>query len=201
MAANGAASAAASKLDGRLLGVSFVPRKETSMRIRFSLLALITFVVGVTVGYAARTSPSTYRSRSKKDAGKALLQEARRQAGRGSWERIAVGRVYYLAGMKSEGQAIFDEVLSKKAESSDYFRVARVYREAGEWPRAKELFDKYLALNPKDDKGLAEVGAYYLLNGEREHAEELFDRSFKLESEMWATVSAAAGYLGVEPQE
>jgi tetratricopeptide (TPR) repeat protein len=171
------------------------------MKLRLTLVALCVFVFGVAIGYAARTNPSIYRSKSKEEAGKALLQEARRQAGKGSWERIAVGRVYYLAGMKSEGQAIFDEVLSRKPESSDYFRVARVYREAGEWPKAKELFDKYLKLNPKDDKGLAEVGAYYLLNGDRAAAEDLFDRSFKLESEMWATVSAAAGYLGVEPQE
>ena len=170
------------------------------MRFR-SMMAAVLFVVGVAVGYAARTSPSLYRSKTKEEAGKALLAEARRQAGKGSWERIAVGRVYYLAGMKAEGEAIFNEVLSKKPESSDYFRVARVYREAGEWPRAKELFDKYVRANPKDDKGLAEVGAYYLLNGDRTTAEELFDRSFKLESEMWATVSAAGGYLGVEPQE
>lgn len=171
------------------------------MKLRRTLVAVVVFILGIAVGYAARTNPSVYRGKSKDEAGKALLQEARRQAGKGSWERIAVGRVYYLAGMKPEGQAIFDEVLSKKPESSDYFRVARVYREAGEWTKAKELFDKYVKLNPKDDKGLAEVGAYYLLNGDREAAEELFDRSFKLESEMWATVSAAAAYLGVEPQE
>lgn len=171
------------------------------MRLRLTVIASLLFVLGVVVGYAARTSPSLYRSKTREEAGKALLLEARRQAGKGSWERIAVGRVYYLAGMKDEAEAIFDEVLSKNAESSDYFRVARIYREAGEWPKAKELFDRYLKQNPKDDKGLAEVGAYYLLHGDREAAEDLFDRSFKLESEMWATVSAAAGYLGVEPQE
>ena len=172
------------------------------MKLRLVGLAVAVFLCGVAIGYAAkRVEPSVYRGKSKEDAGKALLKEARSQAGRGSWERIAVGRVYYLAGMKAEGQAIFDEVLGKKAESSDFFRVARVYREAGEWPKAKELFDKYLKQNPGDDKGLAEVGAYYLLSGDRETAEQLFERSFKLESEMWSTVSAAAGYLGVEPQE
>ncbi len=173
------------------------------MKTRLPILAVVLFVFGVAVGYAGarRVDPSTYHAKSKQDAGKALLEQARVQAGGGSWERIAVGRVYYLGGMKAEGQAIFDKVLAKGAESSDYFRVARVYREAGEWPKAKELFDKYVKQNPKDDKGLAEVGAYYLLNGDREGAEQLFDRSFKLESELWSTVSAAAGYLGVEPQE
>jgi tetratricopeptide (TPR) repeat protein len=172
------------------------------MKVRIALISLIVFAAGAGVGYAARNVPtSAYRGLSKKEAGKALLVEARAQAGKGSWERIAVGRVYYLAGMKAEGQAIFDEVLAKKPESSDYFRIARVYREAGEWPKAKEYFDRYIQQNPKDDKGLAEVGAYYVMNGDRETAEQLFESSFKLESEMWSTVSAAAGYLGVDPQE
>jgi tetratricopeptide (TPR) repeat protein len=173
------------------------------MKVRLSILAAVLFVLGVAVGYAGarRVEPSVYRSKSKEDAAKALLEEARTQAGGGSWERIAVGRVYYLGGMKPEGQAIFDQVLSKGAESSDYFRVARVYCEAHEWPKAKEMFDKYVKQNPKDDKGLAEVGAYYLLNGDRDTAEQLFERSFKLESELWSTVNAAAAYLGVEPQQ
>jgi tetratricopeptide (TPR) repeat protein len=137
---------------------------------------------------------------SKPEAGKALLQHALVQAGKGSWERIAVGRVYYLGGMKSEGQAIFDQVLAKP-DPSDLFRIARVYREAGEWSKAKPLFDKALQENPEDEKGLAEVGAYYLASGDRATAEALFDRSFKVGAELWATVSAAAAYMGVAPQE
>lgn len=172
------------------------------MKSRIAWIGIVVFVAGVAVGFAARNvAPTVYKGLSKKEAGKALLVEARVQAGKGSWERIAVGRVYYLAGMKAEGQAIFDEVLAKKPESSDYFRIARVYREAGEWPKAKEYFDRYVKQNPKDDKGLAEVGAYYLMNGDRETAEKLFEQSFKLESELWSTVAAAAGYLDVEPQE
>ncbi|MEA2570300.1 MAG: hypothetical protein QOI24_2301 [Acidobacteriota bacterium] len=173
------------------------------MKVRHVVIATLLFVLGVAIGYAGsrKVDASSYRSKSKQEAARALLEQARQQAGKGSWERIAVGRVYYLGGMKSEGQAIFDEVLSRKPESSDIFRVARVYREAGEWPKAKALFDQYVKDNPKDDKGLAEVGSYYMLNGDRAGAEELFDRSFKLEAEMWATVSAAGSYLGVAPQE
>lgn len=173
------------------------------MKARHIIIATLLFVLGVTAGYAGarKVDASSYHSKSKQEAAKALLEQARQQAGKGSWERIAVGRVYYLGGMKSEGQAIFDEVLGRKPESSDVFRVARVYREAGEWPKAKALFDQYIKDNPKDDKGLAEVGAYYMMNGDRAAAEELFDRSFKLEAEMWATVSAAGSYLGVAPQE
>ena len=172
------------------------------MRVRSTLIIMSLFVSGVGVGYAAqRADLPSYRTQTKEDAAKTLLQQALTQAGNGSWEQIAVGRVYYLGGMKNEGQAIFDEVLSKKPDPSDYFRVARVYREAGDWPRAKGLFDKAIQLEPKDENWLAELGAYYLLNGDRATAETFFDRSFKLKAEMWATVAVAGGYLGVEPQE
>ena len=172
------------------------------MKIRSTLITLSLLALAAGTGHAAkRVDAPAYRTMAQPEAGKALLQKALAEAGKGSWERIAVGRVYYLGGMKAEGQAIFDEVLSKGSESSDLFRVARVYREAGEWPRAKPLFDQALLLNPKDEKGLAEVGAYYLANGDRETAEALFDRSFKIASEIWASVSAAGAYLGVAPQE
>lgn len=148
-----------------------------------------------------RVQPTVYHNKDSQQAAQALLQEALAQAGKGSWERIAVGRAYYLGGMQAQGQAIFDQVLSDDPEPSDLFRVARVYREAGEWPRAKALFDQALAEEPKNEKWLAEVGAYYLLNGDRAGAEALFDRSFKQKDEIWATVAAADAYLGVVPQE
>ena len=172
------------------------------MKIRSTAITLflLAFAAG-TVHAAKRVDAPAYRTMTQPEAAKALLQKALTEAGKGSWERIAVGRVYYLGGMKGEGQTIFDAVLANDPDPSDLFRVARVYREAGEWPRAKDLFDKSIQQNPKDEKGMAEVGAYYLANGDRATAEALFDRSFKLQSEIWATVSAAGGYLGVTPQE
>lgn len=171
------------------------------MKVRLLPVAAVLLIVGFAGGLAAKNvQPSVFRGKSKQEAGKALLQEARVQAGKGSWERIAVGRVYYLAGMKSEGQAIFDEVLAKKPEWSDKYRIARVYWEAGEWKRAQPIFDEYVSKNPKDDKGIAEVGSFYLLKGDRERAEALFEQSFKRESELWSTVNAAGAYLGVPPQ-
>ncbi len=123
-----------------------------------SLLATAFLILfGIGAAHAAKRVESTaYRAQDKEVAGKALLQQSLIQAGDGSWERIAVGRVYYLAGMKSEAQAIFDAVLASD-DNGDLFRVARVYREAGEWPRAKALFDKALQLEPNDERGLAEV--------------------------------------------
>lgn len=162
--------------------------------------SLCLFAAG-TAGAADRLDPSAYHAKSKEEAAKALLQAALTQAGKGSWERIGVGRVYYLGGMKTEGQKIFDDVLAKKPEASDFYRVARVYREAGEWDKAKALFDKAIQQEPDAEKWLAEVGAYYLLNGDRARAEVMFEKSFKIESEVWATVAAAGAYLGVAPQE
>ena len=171
--------------------------------IASTVIALGLFATGIGIGIAApELAPSLYRDKPAAEAAKGLLDVALRQAGKGSWERIAVGRIHYLGGQKAQGQAIFDAVLAGKHADSDEYRIARVYREAGEWNKAKPLFDRFLAANPEDEKGLAEVGAFYLLSGDRETAERLFDRSFKIsDEEVWSSISAAGAYLGVAPQE
>lgn len=175
------------------------------MKIKSATALLVVFTLGLALGaFAAKkgVDASLYEGKSKKEAAAALLELARKQAGKGSWERIGVGRVYYLGGMKAEGQAIFDEVTAKDPETTDWWRIGRVYWEAGEWDKAREAFEKSLAKNPKDDKGLAELGAYYLIKGDRAKAEELFGKSFAIESgEVWNTAMMAGGYLGVRPQE
>ena len=131
-----------------------------------------------------------------------LLEGARQLAGTGSWERIAVGRAWYLGGDKAKGQQMFDEVTSsKKVETSDWFRVGRVYAEAGEWDKAKKAFDQALAMKPDDDSGMVEYGALANLNGDRAKAEALFDAAMKRNPrEFWHWVTAGASYLGVRPQ-
>ena len=163
----------------------------------------ILFVSSITACYAAqKIKPTQYHDRDKQEAARALLETAKRQADGGSWERIAIGRIYYLGGFKPEGQAIFDDVLAHKPEAGDLFRIARIYSEAGEWDQAKVLFERALREEPDDSKGMVEVGAYYLMRGDRAAAEVLFDRSFKLESDdVWSAVAAAGSYLGVAPQE
>ena len=167
-----------------------------------AIAATALFCAGIGAGYAAgRTAPTLYRGKSNEAAALALIELAKTQTDGGSWERIAVGRVLYLGGHKTEGEAIFDAILADKPEDSDEFRIARVYREAGEWAKAKPLFDRFAANNPDDEKGLAEIGAFYLLNGDRATAEKLFARSFDVAAEFWATVGAAGAYLGVVPEE
>ena len=176
------------------------------MKVRITAaLAVILFVAGVGVGYGAklRPTPATYQDKAPQEAGKALLELALAQAGKnGSWERIGAGRVYYLGGFKAEGQAVFDAVLAGKHEDSDVYRIARVYTEAGEWAKAKPLFDRFLDANPDDAKGFAEVGAHYLLHGDRATAERMFGRALEIEDgDPWMTEHMAAAYLGVKPQE
>lgn len=172
------------------------------MRSKSTLIMLIIFITGVAVGALARghkLDSSIFSGKSKADAGRALLDEAKSEAGKGSWENIAVGRVYYLGGKKPEGQAIFDGVANKKA--SDWMRIGRIYMEAHEWPKAKETFDKALTLEPKDAAWLAEIGGYYNVQGDRAKAEELFTRSLAAESgELWYTINMAGSYMGVEPR-
>ena len=163
------------------------------------------FAAGIGVGYAASvkmpSTPALFQGKAKADAANALLETALVQAGKGSWEKIAVGRAYYLGGNKARGQQIFDALLNGEHEDSDTFRIARVYEEAGEWNKARPMFDAYLASNPNEAKDLAEVGAYYFLHGDKATGEQLFARSFAADSnEVWATIHAGGAYLGLKPQ-
>jgi Flp pilus assembly protein TadD len=162
---------------------------------------VVVFAVGVAVGALARNNVAAvamFQGKTKDEAARALLEVSREQAGKGNWERIAIGRAYYLGGMKKEGQEIFDSI--RKPEDSDLLRIGRVYYEAGEWDKAKETLERVVAMAPKDAQWLAEIGAYYNIKGDRAHAEELFAKSFELESgEVWNTTNIAGSYLGVEP--
>jgi tetratricopeptide (TPR) repeat protein len=175
------------------------------MRQRTTVSLLAVFAIGVVAGVAAssagKVTSEMYTGKSPKDAAQALLPVAVSQAGGGSWENIAVGRAYYLMGDRSEGQAIFDKVIAKKMKKDDWMRLGRVYLEAKEWDKAKDCFDKALALDPKDEGNLVEVGAWYNLHGDRTTAEELFAKAFTRKSdEVWLTVNAAGSYVGVKPQ-
>ncbi len=173
------------------------------MRTKSIVATALVFALGIAAGVFARgkgIDPSTYRGKSKQEAAKALLALARAQAGKGSWENIAVGRVLYAGGMKDEGRAVFDSVTSKKPEPSDWMRIGRAYYDAGEWDAAKAAFEKAVPMKSKDAAWLAEVGAYYNLKGDREKAEQLFERSLAIESgEVWHTTNIAGSYVGVEP--
>lgn len=148
--------------------------------------------------------PTLYQGQTPAQATAALLDFARDQVAKeGTWERIAVGRVFYLTGKKAEGQELFDGVLNgKKVESSDRVRIARVYAEANEWDKAKPLFDRVIADSPKDEDWHAEIGAFYLLNGDRATAEKLFARSFELDPASFRNALRVAGaYAGLAPKE
>lgn len=159
---------------------------------------------GIVIGFAASAARSTlalYTGRAPRDAALALLDTAKWQAGNGSWENIAVARVYYLVGEKQKGTEILDHVMSGKLKGNDWIRIGRLYADAGEWPKDCDAFDKAIAMEPKDAEFAAEAGAYYTLNVDRVRAEALLAKSFaRKDDEVWNTLDVAGSYVGVRPQ-
>jgi tetratricopeptide (TPR) repeat protein len=178
-------------------------------RMRIIAFALSCFALGALSHAAlAQTRAPVYNAAAIKDqplseAADKLLAGALGLAGNGSWERIAVGRAWYLGGQKAKGQEIFDSVTgSRKVEDSDWFRLGRVYAEAGEWDKAKSAFDKAMAMNPRDDSGMVEYGALANVYKDRVTAETLFEKAFKKKpTHFWHWVSAGGSYLGVRPPQ
>jgi tetratricopeptide (TPR) repeat protein len=162
---------------------------------------VVCLLLGVSLGLWAKDNPggvNLFRGKAPKEAGQAALAQAEKMAGKGSWERIAVGRVYYLSGDKAKGQAMFDQITNAKPQGSDWQRIGDVYTEAGEKDKAEPCYQKALAADPKDDTGQSEVGAWYIRNGQRDKGEELFAKALSRNpDEMWHYVRAAEAYLGV----
>ena len=173
-------------------------------RINVALLGAV-YVLGVVVGATAaggkNSEPSLYLGKKAKDAARALLEVAKVQAGAGSWQNIAIARVYTKLGDEAQAKAILDAVQGGKMKKHDWLRIGRLYSEAGEWQSAKEAFEKALLMDVKDADLHAEIGAHFNLHGDRTRAEELFTRSFELDpSEFWNTVNAAGSYVDLAPQ-
>ncbi len=181
-------------------------RRHRPHRRNYRVVFAVVFAAGLATGvFAAKkvlVSPAAFEGREPTAAAEELLAAARSLAEAGSYENIAIGRVYYLAGRKDEGQAIFDRVLAGKVKAGDIIRVARVYEEAGEWAKAKPLFDRVIDMAPEDEDWLAEIGGYYLLAGDRARAEQLFTNSLAHDaSNLYNTLHMAGAYLGVPPRE
>jgi tetratricopeptide (TPR) repeat protein len=166
------------------------------------------FLIGVVVqsGEAQNKRPvynaEMLKGKNAKESATVLLDGAMYFAENGSWERIAVGRAWYLGGDKAKGQGIFDAVTNnKKVEASDWFRIGRVYAEAQEWEKAVTAFDRALSADQGDDSGMIEYGSLANIQGDRVKAEALFERAMKKNSnEFWHWVNAGGSYLGVKPQ-
>ena len=174
------------------------------MSRRFLPVATLLFGFGlggatVLLAGKAPAAPADFGG-DKKAVAERLLVRAQQLAGNGSWERIAVGRVRYLAGDKQAGEALFDSVRTAKPEASDFVRIAQVYAIAGEWDKAKGMLEKAVALKPRHEGFLTEAGAWHMLNGDREGAEKLFQQAWGVDpNDFWDHVVAAAAYHGQQP--
>jgi tetratricopeptide (TPR) repeat protein len=168
-------------------------------------LAAGCLALGIGLGSAGREKPpgmDIMRGKPPKEAGLAALQEAQKLAGSGSWELLAVARVYYLSGDKEKGEALIEQVASAKPQGSDWQRIGEIYADAAEVPKAEAAYEKMLATDPKhkDDTGRAEIGAWYIRIGQRDKGEELLTEALaKNPDELWHYVRAAEAYLGVPP--
>ncbi len=167
---------------------------------RWAAVFLAGMVAGLVLAKGLPVERAIYEGKAPREAAKALLGLAESQAGKGTWELIGVGRVYYLSGDKTQGQAFFDRVLQNKPGKDDLDRIARVYAEAGDWDKAVPLFQSVLAKDPEDDSEQVFVGALYNLKGDRVKAEELFRAGFSRKADnVWKTLDAAGSYVGVHP--
>jgi tetratricopeptide (TPR) repeat protein len=177
---------------------------------RLFVLGVACFVLGAVVqsGFAQKKDsrkpafgPDLLKGDAKTVAA-AMLDGALQLAEEGSWERIAVGRAWYLGGDKARGQQIFDSVTgAKKVAASDWTRLARVYAEAGEWDKAQAAFDRAIPSDSTDDTGQIEYGALANLNKDRAKAEALFNKALKKNpGDFWHWVNVGGSYLGVRPQ-
>ena len=175
------------------------------MRRTMIVAAVVTtFGLGVALGTAWAkkvVDPSLYVGADPEIAAARLLELAEEQAGRGSWERIDVARVWFLSGDRERGQAIFDAIIERKVEASDWIRMGRIYHEAGDWESARAAFERVIELEPGDEDWMAEIGAYFNLHGDRARAEELFRRSFEDDANNnYNTATVAGSYVGVVPR-
>lgn len=178
------------------------------MRKAISVMVIaLTFVFGVSVGtLAAKKKPKVtadaWQGATPDEAASRLLELAKELAGKGSWENIYLGRAHYLAGRKEQAETIFARYSQGKAKPGDLIRIGRVYAHAGDWAKAKPVLDQVVERASEDGDWLVEVGAFYNLNGDRAHAEELFARGFKLEpGSLNNTLNAAGSYLGIAPRK
>jgi tetratricopeptide (TPR) repeat protein len=169
--------------------------------VRVTALVAVSLLVGIGIGIAKDKGGlgiDAIRGKPPKEAAMSSLAEAERLAGKGTWELIAIGRVYYLSGDKPRGQALFDRVTSGKPGGSDWERIGQVYAEAGENDRAADCFQKMLAMDSKDDTGQALVGAWYIRQGQRDKGEALLAQAFQRNpEEVWHYIAAAEAFLGV----
>lgn len=123
-----------------------------------------------------RTASTMYAAQAPQQAAGALLHAARTQTEGGSWETIGIGRVLYLGGRRAEGEALFNELLARTDKTSDVYRIAQVYMEAKEWPKARPLLERMLAMKEHDAGDVMRVAREYVEHREFARARPLFER-------------------------
>lgn len=179
-----------------------MPRIVRSVAIVVAALALAAPLAQAAKkkGGAPEPDPKSYfADKAPKDAAEALIARGLVAAGDGSYEQIEIARVWYLTGRKDEARRIFDRFAAAGTkEKGDLYRIAKVYCEAKEWPAAKPLFDRAIAIDPEWQKALRVAGACAYWAGDRALAEDYFARAIKAkEDDPWTYAAIADVYAGI----
>jgi len=173
------------------------------MRNAIAWALVVGFGLGAFVGVVAKKKldAALYQEVDPSAAAANLLKIAGEQADDNPREGFHLARAYYLSGRTEKGQKILDDLTAETTDPLVWLREARLYYEAGEWELAESVFTRVLVMEPRNPDLLAEIGAYYNLHGDRERAEELFERSFSVNATKFDNTLAAAGsYAGVVPR-
>jgi tetratricopeptide (TPR) repeat protein len=170
-----------------------------------AIIAIAAFALGATSALVAKKvtfdPKDYYAGATPQAAAAALLKEAVVLAKDDTWDRIGIGRVLYQSGDTKGGEAQFQSVLGgAKVAKSDIYRIATAYAAAKDWPKAKPLFERAIAMDPGDDTGIMKAACWFNLNGDRARAEQLFDKALgKNPDDVWHYTLSAGSYLGVAP--
>ena len=114
----------------------------------------LSLALGISIGMAAKQAGggvAVIQGLGAHDAGLAALAEAERLAGSGSWELIAVGRVYAEAGEPAKATDSYQKMLDLEPKDSTVLAEAGAwYLRIGNRAKGEELLAQVLKKHPND---------------------------------------------------
>jgi len=141
------------------------------------ILAVITLLLGVAIGYIVRGSDNS-----------AVQSAAAATVPAGSASVPATG----TPGLPSNNQAFTQEMLAQSAaplqqalarnpgDISVLLQLGNLYYDGGAYPKAIDYYQQYLGIDPKNADVITDMGTAYFYNGDPDRALKEFDRSLAL---------------------
>jgi catechol-2,3-dioxygenase len=119
------------------------------MRSKSTLIMIIVFVAGVAVGAFARgkkVDASIFNGKTKAEAGRALLDEAKSEANKKASDWMRIGRIHLEAHEWPKAKEAFDKALSLEPKDAAWLaEIGGYYNLQGDRAKAEEMFTRSLA--------------------------------------------------------